>query len=53
MRIIHARKALLDNIRKILFKLFNSGADFLPADMLKEEKRTGWCATDLMKAVKV
>ena len=36
-----------------MFKLCNSGIDFLPTEIMKEDKISGWLATDYMKVIKV
>ena len=46
-------KVLLDNVTSNMFESCNPGIDFLPSEMMKEDKITGWLATDYMKVMKV
>ena len=36
-----------------MFELCNSDIDFLPSEMMNEDRTTGWLAINLMKVIKV
>ena len=44
---------LLDNVTFNMFESCNSGIDFLPSQMMKEDKTTGCLTTYCMKVIKV
>ena len=51
-RILNTYKTFLDDISKNLFKLYISNIDFLPTEMLKDNKIIDWLASNLMKVMK-
>ena len=52
-KVFDIRNLLLNDVIKNMELLYNSGIDFLLTKMFKEDKTSGWLATDYIKFIKL